>query len=212
MKVTLVWIASCLLLITAVAQQRNGAGVIYGTVISQNGQPGQRMNLYAEKLDAGGQFPTTKSNDHGEYRFENLPFGRYRVVAEDHDAGYAPEVIDDSSRAFVAISDGHPEAEFRVVLPPKAGFLRIKLTNRKTGATISWMGVSLARSETPEHSFLSSTSKSSEVILVPPDRNLVVNVMADGFREWDESVGVGNPIFVPSGSQLVLDVRLDPIP
>jgi len=213
MKVILVLMTSCLLLGTALAQQRKGMGVIYGTVVSQTGQPGQRMNLYAELLDATGQFPTTQSNDHGEYRFENLPIGRYKVLAEDHDAGYSPEVLDDDdSRAFVEISDRHPEAEFRVVLPPKAGFLEIKLTNRKTGAPISWMGVSLARSEKPEHSFLSSTCKSNEVILVPPDKNLVVHVLAEGFREWDESVGAGKTIFVPSGTRLVLDVRLNPIP
>jgi hypothetical protein len=185
-------------------------GVVYGTVVSQNGQPGKRMSVYAESLDVDVQFPSTMSNDRGEYRFENLPWGRYTVFAEDHDAGYSGEVIDDSSQPSVEISREHPQAEFRVVLPPKAGFLQIHLTNRRTGAAIPWMGVTVAPTEEPRRS-INSTCKSSETILVPPDRNLILHITADGFREWGESVGTGKPIFVPSGTRLTIAVQLDPV-
>jgi hypothetical protein len=47
--------------------------------------------------------------------------------------------------------------------------------------------------------------------LVPPDRNLLLHVTANGFREWDESVGRGKPINVPSETTLTLNVQLDPI-
>jgi hypothetical protein len=211
MKLLLIFVICCLPVFAGLAQSSKGTGVIYGTVVSQSGVPGKRMTLYAELLNVGGQFPKSKSNDRGEYRFENLPWGRYTVFAEDRDIGYSGDVIDSSSQPSVEISREHPEAEFRIVLPSKAGFLQIELTNRRTGTTIPRMGLSLARSEAPEHSFLSSNSNSSEVILVPPDRNLLVHVIADGFREWDESVGGGKPIFVASGTRLSLDVQLEPI-
>jgi hypothetical protein len=47
-------------------------------------------------------------------------------------------------------------------------------------------------------------------MMVPPDRNLIIHVTADGFREWDESIGGGKPIFVPSGTRLTLAVQLEP--
>jgi hypothetical protein len=51
---------------------------------------------------------------------------------------------------------------------------------------------------------------SDRMILVPPDRNLLLHVKSDGFREWDESSGTGKPVNVPSGNRLTLDVQLDP--
>jgi hypothetical protein len=121
MKATMASILACLLLVSAVAQQRKGTGVIHGTVVAQNGQPAKRLTLFAEPLDVGGQFPSTKSNSRGEYRFEKLPWGRYRVVAEDDSAGYSAEAVDDRTQPSVEISRDHPEAAFLVVLPSKAG-------------------------------------------------------------------------------------------
>jgi hypothetical protein len=217
MKPTLILIVSCLSLVTGVAQQkkqRAATGLIYGTVVSQDGQPGKRIWLMAEPLDVGtlGRFPVSRSNDRGEYRFENLPvWGKYTVYAEDDEAGYSGELTDDSSeRSQIEISPAHPKAEFRVVLPRKAGFLEIHPTNRRTGAAIPWMGVSVARAEVPRQP-VSHTCKSSELILVPPDRYLLLHVVADDFLEWDESAGTGKVIFVPSGTRLTLPVQLDPV-
>lgn len=206
----LVLVASCLSLVIAVAQPSKGTGVIYGTVVSQDRQPGKRIILYAEPLDVGGQFPSTRSDDQGEYRFENLPWGRYTVYAEDEDAGYLGDDIDDGSQPSVEISRERPKAEFRVVLPSRAGLLQVHLTNRRTGAAILWMGVTVASMEDPRLS-RDMTRKSSETILVPPDRKLILHIRADGFREWDESAGTGKLISVPSGTRLPLTVQLDPL-
>jgi hypothetical protein len=208
-KPTLVLIISCLPLVIGSAEQKKGTGVIYGTVVSQNGQPGKRISLYAEPLDVGGQFPNTRSNDHGEYRFENLPWGRYTVSADDDSAGYSDDFIDDGSQPSVEISPEHPKAEFQVALPSKAGLLQIHVTSRRTGADIPWIGVTVAPMEEPRRSH-DHACKSSALILVPPDRNLILHITANGSREWDESAGTGKLIFVPSGTRLTVTVQLDP--
>jgi hypothetical protein len=208
MKRALILIISCLPLI-GLAQQRRGTGVIYGTVVSQNGQVGKHIAIYAEPLGVSRQFPSTISNDHGQYRFENLPWGTYSVYAEDDEAGYLAEDDDVQTQPSVEISRDHPQAEFRVVLPVKAGVVQIQLTNRKTGAVIPWMWVTVATSKDPLHSS-NHSCKSSELILVPPDRDLILHIIADGFREWDESAGTGKFIFVPSGTRLTMAVQLDP--
>lgn len=97
----------------------------------------------------------------------------------------------------------------KVHLPPKAGFVQIHLTNRRTIVGISGMRVAVMPMENPDSPLFTMSCYSNHVILVPPDKNLLLHVTSDGFREWDESVGRGKPIHLPSGTRLTLDVQLD---
>ena len=110
----------------------------------------------------------------------------------------------------VEVTPAHPEAEFKVYLPPRAGFLQIHLTNRSTGFGISRMRVVVMPMEDPQSPLFTIVGGSTHVILVPPDKNLLLHVTSDGFREWDENVGSGKPLYLPSGTRLTLDVQLEP--
>ena len=57
---------------------------------------------------------------------------------------------------------------------------------------------------------LTISCSSDRMVLVPPDKNLLLHVKSDGFREWDESIGMGKPVNVPFGNRLTLEVQLDP--
>jgi hypothetical protein len=217
MKTTLVFVGF-LLLATAVAQQHDKPhpkGVIYGIAIGQDGQPAKGIGLTACPLGVPilAKLPQVKSTDKGEYRFENLPWwGRYTVYAEDEDAGYSSfntGQAGDSHPSEVEVTPEHAEAEFKVYLPPKAGFVQIHLTNRRTAVGISGMRVAVMPMENPDSPVFTMSCYSNHVILVPPDKNLLLHVTSDGFREWDESVGKGKPIHLPSGTRLTLDVQLD---
>jgi hypothetical protein len=105
----------------------------------------------------------------------------------------------------------HRDAKLRVFLPPKAGFVHVHLTNRRSGAAISGMQVSLSPMESPGEQQFSMGCDSNHVVLVQPDKNLLLHVTSDGFREWDESVGKGKPLHLTSGSQLTLDIKLEPL-
>ena len=112
----------------------------------------------------------------------------------------------------VEISFEHPIAELTVNLPPKAGFLRIHLTNKATGAGINAWEVVVMSSDKPESPlFTESCFDDDELVLVPPDEHLLVHVNAEGFREWSDSVGAGRAIYAPSGDLLKLDVTLEPL-
>ena len=186
-------------------------GVVYGIVSDQDGRPAKSIGLTASPLDAalGTILPRTQTNDAGEFRFENLGYGRWTVLPEDEDAGYSSFATDRFIGA-VLLSEANPAGQLNLTLPPKAGFLRIHLKNRKTGADVPAMRVELRLAERPK-SFLYRTSCSSNhVVLIPPDKDILVHVTSDGSREWDQSTGAGKLIRLSPGAQATLDVQLDP--
>ena len=162
----------------------------------------------------GAVLPHTRTNDAGEYRVENLPWwGRYAVYAEDEEAGYASFSTGparDGHPSEVELTPEHREPEFKLYLPPMAGFLQIHLTSRRTGVGISGMSVTVMLMENSESPLFTMSCYSNHVVLVPPDKNLLLHVTSDGFREWDGSVGKGKPLRLPSGTRLSLAVQLEP--
>jgi hypothetical protein len=213
------WLLVLLLLSPVVAQlQQSGPnGTIYGVVVTLNGEPARNLRLTARPLLAtgghSGDFPHTRTNQAGEYRFQKLPLAAYIVYADDEAAGYSRVSTGPlgASVSEVEITTVHPETEFNFSLPPKAGFIRIHLTNRRTRAPISDMTVSVLPLDKADSGLFTLSGGSAQLILVPPDRNLLLRVTAEGFREWEESIGTGRPVNVASGSRLMLDVRLDPL-
>ena len=63
---------------------------------------------------------------------------------------------------------------------------------------------------TPPQVLFSTGCPSSYVVLIPPDRDVLLHVTSSGFHEWAESAGKGKLIRMPSGSHAELDVRLAP--
>lgn len=200
----------------AVAQRNESQpnGLIYGTVVEPDGSPARGIKLVAcPEGPLGTALPSTTSNDAGEYRFENLFWwGRYRVHAEDDDAGYSPYSTGPGRNEprEVNLTLQHREAQMKVHLPSKAGFLHIHLTNRRTGAVISGMAISVTSSEHPYSLLYSMSCYSRRVVLLPPDKDVLLHVKSEGFEEWDESAGKGKPLRLTSGVQLTLDIQLEP--
>ena len=218
MKTSVVFVAF-LLLGTAPAQSPDEGpprGVIYGNALDYDGQPAKGVGLTACPLGValGGILPHTKTNDAGEYRFESIPWwGRYTVYGDDEDAGYSyfsTGWVDSSHPPEVELNPERQEAEFTVHLPQKAGFLHIQLTNRRTGTGISDLQVELRSVEHPESQLFSMRCASDRVILIPPDKDFLLHVTSEGFREWDEGAEKGKPIPLDSGTRQTLDVQLEP--
>jgi 5-hydroxyisourate hydrolase-like protein (transthyretin family) len=191
-------------------------GAIYGKVIDQHGQPAKEIGLmvYPLGVSLGAALPHTRTDQNGQFRFPSIPWwGRYTVFASDEEAGYSlystgpngPE-----STKEVTLSPEHPEAEFHLVLPPKAGFLEIHLTNRKTGEPIDAVFVSVMSADDPKRLMFSQSCASTRTILIPPDKDLLLRVTSPGFSEWARSAGNGVPLHMTTGSRQALDVELDP--
>jgi hypothetical protein len=213
-----------LLLFSVAAAQEKPApsGSVYGVVITSQGEAAKRLTVAAMPLGVAlsAAIPHTKTNDQGEYRFENLPWwGKYTVYADDEKAGYSSYSTGTAGNSHppeVEVTPESPKAELNLSLPPKAGFVKIRLTNRRTGDAVPAMTIVIVPLEKPDARLFidpgvfTMSCYSDHVVLVPPGENLLLHVKSDGFREWDESVGKGKPINVPSGGVLTLHIQLDP--
>lgn len=216
MKAILVFVGLSLFAAVVAPNQRqsDANGVIYGTVVGQDGKPAKGVGLDAWPLGVplAAKLPHTRTNDVGEYRFEQIPWwGKYSVHGEDDDAGYSLFSTGEgrTEPQEVELTAEHPEAEMKVYLPPRAGFLHIRLTNRRTCTGIPGMRVALAPMKSPEQQVFSMSCYSNRVILIPPDKNLLLHVTSDGYREWDESAGRGKLLHLASGARITLDIQLD---
>jgi hypothetical protein len=158
--------------------------------------------------------PHSVTNGQGEYRFASLPWwGRYTVYADDEEAGYSlfsTGGAGQSEPPEAEITPNHHEAEVNVRLPPKAGFLRVNLTDRRTGAAITSMRAVVMRPTVPASLVYSISCSSAQVLLLPPDNVLLLHITSDGFQEWAASIGIGKALRLASGEHLTLDVQLDP--
>jgi hypothetical protein len=165
-------------------------------------------------VSLGTALPKTKTDAQGKFRFEKLPWwGRYSILGCDPEAGYAEFALwppDSAQVQEVTLSPQHPEEEFNFRLPPPASFLHIHLTDSRTGEVIPGMAFSVFPADRPDQSIFYGTSSSDHTILVAPDRNLLLHIKSDGFKEWNESVGNGKPIRVASGAHVTVDVKLEP--
>ncbi len=218
MKALLVCTAFTLLTLSAAKQDSRARahGAIHGTVIDHDGQFAKNIGLEACPLGVplGAVLPRTRTNGKGEYRFGDIPWwGMYTVYAEDEETGYSnlsTGRAEPGRLPEVELSQDHPEANLDLRLPAPAGFLRIHLTNRKTGDEIDGVQITVNSAE-PTPSFLFSQScYSNRVILIPPDKDVLIHVTSSGFREWDQSIGRGMPMRIASRSHMRLEVQLEP--
>jgi hypothetical protein len=213
---------ACLLLFTtAGAQQKDASrpdGSIYGVAITSDGQLAKRVGLTAVPVGEfalGTLLPHTATDDGGEYRFVHLPWwGKYTVYADDEEAGYSSFSTGGHGQTQppeIEITPARREAELRVNLPPKAAFLRVHLTNGKTGAPVSGMQIMVMHDTNPPSLAFSMSCFSTKTVLLPPDSSLLIHITSNGFREWKESVGKGKKLNLTSNSRFTFDVQLDPV-
>jgi hypothetical protein len=119
-------------------------GVIAGTVRDPDGEPlgGAVVQIMTSRFDGGQrrirQFDGTVTNDLGEYRFANLPSGKYYVFAGfEHGDNAKARVVDRSVRSSepreVAITTYYPGTAD----PSAAGLIEVTTGARVTGRDIT---------------------------------------------------------------------------
>jgi len=191
-------------------------GLIYGTVFDLGGRPVRGVQLTAWPLGVGlgALLPSVTSDESGQYRFAHVCPGRYAVIADDEKVAYQSaspmtnEFLYGSPIQEVRIDASHGRAELPVHLPPKPGFLRVRITDRETKQEVQKCTVTLAvpgQDTLPELSSLFESAEQNHVVEVPPDKDVIVRITADGFQEWSER----KVVHIASGTQATLEAELE---
>lgn len=201
-------------------QSPSCSGVIHGIVSDRTGQPVGGITVVAWPLgvDLGAMLPRLKTNQGGEYSFEHVCPGRYAVLAEDAEAGYPDsspylfEFLYGRRTAQVKLTAKHSLAELPVQLPPQPGRIKVFVTDRVTGVEITKFTIEMivpGQHHSPEIKYEFSPEIHDREIEVPPDKDVIMHVTADGFREWSASASGRKVIRVSAGTQESLLAQLE---
>jgi hypothetical protein len=200
---------------------------IHGVLIGQDGQPAKKITVAATWLcpDRSKACRLSRSSgvtdENGEFRFELARVGRYAVAAEDEEGGYgygATSVADDPRYTVMAeITPEQPDAGIRLILPPRAGFLDVRLTDQSTGGEISTVTVSVAY---PDKGWSQRSFERSNCalfghnlcyVLIPPDTQVTVRVSSPGYEGWDgKNDTTERTLRLASGDRVTWEVQLKP--
>jgi hypothetical protein len=198
-------------------------GVVHGVVLGQNGEPVSGLDVKLDPLGVGLSYvlPHMKTNQRGEYRFEQLCDGRYSVFVSDRDAGYPfsssyiNQFLYGGRIPEVKINDAHLDEELTVNVPSmKPAQLQVRITDGKTKTKIEEAEIHLAVNRKRWlsyncHEF--SPCDSKPFLLLPPGQDVLIRVTANGFREWKNGPKRGKIVHALSEELVTIDVTLDPI-
>lgn len=220
MRLTRLYIPLLLIAAAAASQTETATGVIHGTVIGQDSEPAAAIRLTAESVSGLGPaaiFIHTVTDSAGKFAFEHVLFGPYVLYADDWGHGYSsfstgPNSSGSSWKApRVEVNATNPQTEVNWQLPPSAGLLFVDLRDARTGAVIPEMQLTITEADA-QRTFLGRLeSDSSRSLLFPSDHDLLVHVSANGYREWQQSSGIGKAIRAAPGERMHIEVRLEPI-
>ncbi len=193
-------------------------GVIHGIVFDGSGDKvsGIAVEAWPTRLLAGS-VPSVKTGPEGDYRFEHICPGTYVVTVADEKAGYPHASPMVSAFIYGSIEEVRltiesPQADLPVRLPPKPGFMQLHITNRETKAEIPKFTVMLnVKGQPGGLSFIFDVGIKDHKIELPPDKDVICHLTADGFREWSESAGQGKLIRIQSGTKGTLEAELQPL-
>jgi hypothetical protein len=196
-----------------------GAGLIEGIVIYEDGRPVKSATVSAFPLDRaiGAKVPSIDTDELGHFRINHLWFGKFAVTAKKEDEAYP-----DTGNGFYSenqippttLSISHPSATDTIVLGPKAGVLVGTVVDAVTGAPLDPC-VDFHRVSDPNN-FLSGTGlvNAEYRVLVPPERGLIMKIWHEGYLPWyypgTNTKSEARPLLLKSGESRTLRIRLQP--
>jgi len=205
-----------------VIQDAQCNGVISGKVLDAAGQPVKGITVVAWPLgvDLAAILPQITTDETGAYRVEHVCPGRYAVVVEDKNAGYphsSPEMFEFlyGHRAPQGkLSSKHPTLELSLYLPPKPGLIKVSVRNSETRGDLLKFSIKMIvphQRRTREVSVEFKDGAADREIQIPPDKDVILHVTAEGFQEWRESAGPGKAMRVSPGTQVAVEIPLVPL-
>jgi hypothetical protein len=187
-------------------------GSICGTTLDENGSPARFIKVVA--IHEGGSTEVGKTDELGHYCVEDLPLGDYVMSADDTDHGYPITV-----RGGFFYSAPTPQQKVHITsinltghadwrIPYKAGWVKVLLTDARTGQQIPDMTLSLNRSG----GVLNISRPSTTPILLPPNEDIYLfSVSTPGYQRWPGDGSKGVLLNLLPGTTQSIAIALRPI-
>jgi hypothetical protein len=197
-------------------------GVVHGTLFGPDGKAWSGIDLILDPPgDLAYLLPSTRSNDHGEFRFENVCNGTWGVFVHDERAGcrdcsrYLNKFLYGYIPPDFEIKEASSDVHLDVHAPPKPGILAVHLVNSKTRNIIPRAELELTvnrkRSIGPSCDTSTAFTCDGGAFEVPPDIAVRLRIKAKGFHEWKPAGGRVKILRVSSGEVQTIIAELSPI-
>ena len=177
-----------------------------GATVSFNALPG-RMLLYAA--------PECETDSSGGCSRDDLPIDTYYVTAMKTSEGYPDLSFNLYGRKrppiVVELTAETPTARVSFTMGPQCGKLTITAIDDSTGTPIPNRSVTMRNPSDPA-TLLTIGQAPDSYVLIPPDEDIQIEVVADGYEPWSlmkhAELNGGEPMRLHSDERRAMTIRL----
>lgn len=207
-----VFMLSAIFILSPLKAQQNGS--VCGVVQDETGRPASMVCVEAMYIGPhSGPYDSAITDANGYYCMENVRPGEYSMSANDPMKGYPPLGIlfytlhAPEPRIRISSQSLHQIANWTI--PYKAGFIRVRGTDRTTGKTIQNITVLIAIRGSEKLRYIQGGWGAETPILLPPNEDIYVKVSAEGYKPWPAGEEQGRLVTIQPGATLDLSAVLD---
>ena len=188
-------------------------GSICGTTLDENGSPARLIKIIAIRVEAGGPPEVGKTDESGHYCIGDLPPGDYVMSADDTDHGYPITgrggfyFVEPSPEQKASITSINRTAHADWRIPYKAGWVKVQLTDARTGKQIPDISFGLTYRSGGS---MRVSRPSTTPILIPPNRDIYFIVSAPGYQPWPRDGTEGTLLNLRPGETQNIEIALSP--
>ena len=211
-------IPALLLLLVSVSVPLMAAdgGTLQGKVVDENGEGLASATVTLMRLN-----PTKvihreiRTDENGQFLVDRLPWGPVMVSASKEQDGYADTILDlyaANPNPIAVLSPERPSESVTVRMPPRAGAVKVAITDSITGRSIEAPTVTVRRAD--GSAFL-TTQLSEPELLVPSFTKVLIELRAPGYADWYypgySEASKANSVLLRPGQKLAITVILQPV-
>jgi len=216
-KLLLSFLVVCTSLISCWAQANAPSvleGGIAGTILTEDGQAasGAQPCVSMHSGNHTGITCPNKSDTEGRFTINHLKAGTYQVFAINDAEGYSME--SQSPGQDVTLSADQPWATITIRMRNRGAILVGSITDKFTGKRIARAQIQYTAIDR-NGSGGSTLVKDEFHVAVPPNCDVVVIVMANGYKGWVYTDGASpsRPVLrLASGERKEMNIQLEPLP
>jgi hypothetical protein len=212
-----IW-AVLLLSSVAVMYAQETRGIVTVAVIDQTGAPVQSASVKLDPSPTPGishVSPMCKTDSTGSCTRYGLAMGTYLLGAMKPSAGYPDLTFDfyshETKRIQVVLTPASPQKNIVFRLGPPMAILKLSFIDDGSGVPLNSPSITL-RGGSGANDWISIGRNADSTVLVPPDRDIRLEVNADGYEPWQlqdhTEISPGGVLHLHSGDKQEMIVRM----